>query len=140
MVFFVQDTNDYENADRKIELQVTELFEIHQEMNDDLDFLNNGSGSEEIRAPGFPSASPLNKSGQSDFKGTGVKRKKKKHKNSNEWRKQLNEKVAQVRVLDTPIKTFLRSNRSCHKNSNFKRVAKTCVDCAGLLSPKDERL
>ena len=120
---------------------MTELFEIQQEMNDDLDFLNNGSGSEEIRAPGFPSASPLNKSGQSDFKGTGVKRKKKKHKNSNEWRKQLNEKVAQVRVLDTPIKTFLRSNRGCHKNSNFKRVAKTCVeDCAGLLSPKDERL
>ena len=118
---------------------MTELFEIQQEMNDDLDFLNNGSGSEEIRAPGFPSASPLNKSGQSDFKGTGVKRKKKKHKNSNEWRKQLNEKVAQVRVLDTPIKKFLRSTRGCHKNSTIHEGCKNLCGLA-LLSPKDERL
>ena len=44
--------------------------------------------------PVFPSALP-NKPPDSLTSRIGVKRKKKKHK-SNEWRKQLNEKVAQV--------------------------------------------
>ena len=77
---------------------------VKQEMRDDnFDFLNAATtpppppmdeGMTSAVTPVFPLAQP-NKVDVIPGHRTGVKRKKKKHK-SNDWRKQLNEKVAQV--------------------------------------------